>query len=74
VKLKPETLEAHRARHARQFRTRKFPDGSREATLDEKKRWLAAPCRAFTRNLYEGVPLANVPLYHNGHDFYLLTS
>lgn len=44
----------------------------RPATLEEKAEWWAVPHRAFTRWLYRDVPLASLPLYHNGHDFYLL--
>lgn len=72
MKLKPETLEAHRQRHSRTPREQRHPAGGREATLEEKERWLGAVSRGFTRSLYHDTPIEDLPLYHNGHAFYLL--
>lgn len=72
MRLKPETIAAHRSRHMRQPRTQKHPQGHREATLEEKRAWLCALSRGFTRGLYHNMPIDELPLYHNGHDFYLL--
>jgi len=71
VKLKPETIAAHKERKQCAHATR-TPE-HRPATLEEKQAWLASTSRGFTRGLFHNVPIERLPLYHNGHDFYIMT-
>ncbi len=72
MRLSPETLEAHKARQ-RERRTPPVSNGMRPATDEEKEAWLSQVSHGFTRGLFHDVPVSDVPLYHNGYDFYIIT-
>lgn len=44
-----------------------------EATADQKREYLSKVSHGFTRGLYADIPPEDLPLFANGHDFYILT-
>lgn len=44
----------------------------REATTEEKVRWISGVSRGFTRGVFHDIPTEKLPLYHDGYDFYLI--